>query len=661
MGVHFGMWNFDGKPIDPLRLAHAHILLRRRARFSTQIMHRDSLALVSGTSGPRDRSARVSRAPAQNHRQVLWSGRLDNRKELATVVGEPLDSLTDEEIVESAYGRSGTDLFSRIVGDWALSVVSQAEGELILARDFIGARPLFYCVEGAAVVWSTNLEPLTLLENHVPALSEEYLAGWLTAFPATHLTPYQGIRSVPPASLVRITPRGITIQKYWTVEAAKPIRYRTDREYEEHFRYLFGEAVRRRIRCDAPILAELSGGMDSSSIVCVADRAAVEIPDSPRLDTVTYFDSAEPNWDELPFARLVEEKRRRAGHHIDIGWGQTTPTSSARREFHPLPTTPYSRSYAAESFDRIVSEFGYGAVLSGIGGDEMLGGVPTPLPELADLVARLRLWRFLEQSFRWALAKRKPILGLWRSTLASFLPSRDQGAALATHRDWAWLTSEFRARNRKYFGFPAARFHLLGALPSRQASAAALEILRRQISCVSIPPGASYEWRYPFLDRDLVTFCCSIPREQLVRPHQRRSLLRRALAGMVPREILERKRKAYVSRGLVKMLAAEWQILRDSPWTSAMAGVVDSVFFSQCVEHAEHGEEIPILPLLRALALGHWLGHLNVLRRERGTFCVSRTAAGAFCPTEELLGREKPNQKGGERDDLLETRDQTHC
>ena len=175
MGVHFGMWNFDGKPIDPLLLAHAHIVLRRFAPYSTQIIQRESLAMVWGTSGPRHRSARVYPTAARDRRRVLWNGRLDNRKEFATVVGESLDSLTDEEIVESAFEHSGTDLFPRIVGDWALSVVSQAEGELILARDFVGARPLFYSIEGAAVLWSTNLEPLTLLENRIPALSEEYL------------------------------------------------------------------------------------------------------------------------------------------------------------------------------------------------------------------------------------------------------------------------------------------------------------------------------------------------------------------------------------------------------------------------------------------------------------------------------------------------------
>src|SRR5581483_1881855 len=398
---------------------------------------------------------------------------------------------------------------------------------------------------------------------------------------------------------------------YWTLVSAKPVRHRTDREYEEHFLCTFREAVRRRINSDAPILAELSGGMDSSSIVCVADAVAAETANPARIDTVTYFDSAEPNWDELPYARKVEEQRGRTGHHIDIGPDQRLREASVLRQFQPLPTSAYSRSAAAESFDRIVSENGYRVVLSGIGGDEMLGGVPTPIPELADLLARLQLWQFLRQSFRWALAKRKPIIGLWRSALASFLPSRDQDT-IGTNRNWTWLKPEFLARNREHFGFHAARFRLLAPLPSLQANAAALEVLSRQISCVSTPIVPSYEWRYPFLDRDLVTFCSSIPREQLVRPNQRRSLMRRALAGTVPREILERKRKAYVSRGLVKVLAAQWRLLRDVPFTSEGTGIVDSASLSICVERAEQGKDVPILPLLRTLALEQWLRGLRI-------------------------------------------------
>ena len=86
----------------------------------------------------------------------------------------------------------------------------------------------------------------------------------------------------------------------------------SDAEYEEHFRSVFAQSVRRRLRSDSPILAELSGGMDSSSIVCMADEIISRGQlATPRLDTLSYYDDSEPNWNERPYFSQVEEKRGR--------------------------------------------------------------------------------------------------------------------------------------------------------------------------------------------------------------------------------------------------------------------------------------------------------------------------------------------------------------
>jgi asparagine synthase (glutamine-hydrolysing) len=87
------------------------------------------------------------------------------------------------------------------------------------------------------------------------------------------------------------------VTKFWDFDPAKSTRYRTDAEYEEHFRDVFAQAVGRRLRSDSPVLAELSGGMDSSSIVCMADEIARHEPGGARrVETVSYYDDSEPNW-----------------------------------------------------------------------------------------------------------------------------------------------------------------------------------------------------------------------------------------------------------------------------------------------------------------------------------------------------------------------------
>src|SRR6266436_8553996 len=112
-------------------------------------------------------------------------------------------------------------------------------------------------------------------------------------FPAVHLTPCVGIHSVPPSSFVLLRPGKHVVSKYWDFDPGKRIRYRADAEYEEHFRTVFAQAVQRRLRSDRPVLAELSGGMDSSSIVCMADLVIARgQAHCPRLDTISWFVSS---------------------------------------------------------------------------------------------------------------------------------------------------------------------------------------------------------------------------------------------------------------------------------------------------------------------------------------------------------------------------------
>lgn len=646
MKAHFGIWNFDGRPADELHLASARTILESFSTFPIRMVNRGGLAILDANGNSAHATDEVDGAGVGSADLVLWNGRLDNRRELEALAADPFHPHTDAEVIQKGFDRFGTGIFSRIVGDWTVSIVRQAQSELLLAKDFAGTRPLFYRVQGSCVAWSTILEPLVLSDGQLPPISEEFLAAWISSFPEVSSTPYRGVFSVPPCSIVRINPNQVVSHKYWSLENVRKIRYRTDRQYEEHFLSVFRESVRRRLDSPTPILAELSGGMDSSSIVCMCD----ELCDG-YVDSVTYFDSLEPGWDEIPFAGTVEAKRRRIGHHIDIG-----PSVKIReRPWHKIPPVVppslYFRTPAAEEFDTIVAHKGYRVILSGIGGDEMLGGIPTPIPELADLLLRLKAFPFLRQSFRWALVKKKSIFALWRSLLGSFLPSN--GPAAVDLADTAvWLTSEFRSRNHEHLAFPQARFRVFGPLPSLQANAAALEILTRQISCVSSSGPSPLEWRYPFLDRDLVAFCVSIPREQLVRPGQRRSLMRRALPGIVPQEILQRKRKAYVSRGLVGMLVAHWQNLCKESLRLETMNIVDASSLSRSIEQASHGKDVPILPLVKTLALEYWMRDLDGRSSCLVGVPENNKQFHASRMTNEILGRETLQEKGGDSHDV---------
>ena len=193
--------------------------------------------------------------------------------------------------------------------------------------------------------------------------------------PDAHLTPYREIREVPPGQFVRVREGSVSVERYWRFSPRSRIRYKTDAEYEEHFRHVFRQSVRRRLRSDSPVLAELSGGLDSSSIVCMADDIlAKEGAQTPRLDTISYYDKTEPNGDDwIYFPEDREEAGRSAFTLMSANYRECS-CFTGMPEFCPLPgRLGVGRELGDERAD-VVRDGGYRAVLSGIGGDEIHGG-----------------------------------------------------------------------------------------------------------------------------------------------------------------------------------------------------------------------------------------------------------------------------------------------
>ena len=218
---------------------------------------------------------------------------------------------------------------------------------------------------------------------------------------------------------------------------------------------------------------------------------------------------------------------------------------------------------------------------------------------------------FCRQLFAWALARRVPALHLLGETLRQFLPEFMGHDFLVKP---TWLLPEFEKRNAKALSAYSRRFRFFGPLPSFQANLAALDSLRRQVASAGLSPQLRVERRYPCLDRDLLEFLYAIPREQLVRPGQRRSLMRRALVGIVPPEILERRRKGFIARAPLTSIRTELpKILeRTATLASSRAGIVDARAFRNFLRKAAEGGDLLLVPVLRTLLIEAWLTHVEI-------------------------------------------------
>ena len=611
MSVQFGICNFDGKPVDSLELDRIVPALKPYGPHAQGIFCQKNVGIIY-------RAFHTTKEATLEHQPyvsvsgvvIAWDGRLDNRSDLVRELGTELSTdPSDVSIVAAAYQRWGTRCLSRLIGDWALSVCDPSERSLILARDPIGTRPLYYFTDKGQTRWSTILDPLVLFAGKSFTLSEEYVAGWLAFFPAAHLTPYVGIYSVPPSSFVSLRSAGHSQRKYWEFDPGKRIHYRVDEEYEEHFRAVFQESVRRRLRSHTPILAELSGGMDSSSIVCVADGLiACGRAEVSRLDTLSYYNDSEPNWNERPYFERVEAKRGRIGCHINVGEYEFPIFGPESGGFVATPGSNRDREQGADPFADCMKSNGNRVLLSGIGGDEVAGGVPTPIPELQDLLVSGNAVKLAEQLYAWARTKRKPWIILLLEAVRGFFPPTLVGVPKHLHAP-DWLDANFVRRQRTALAGYARRQRLFAPRPSFQENMSTLDALRRQLTCSPPSSNPCCEKRYPYLDRGLLEFLYAIPREQLVRPGQRRSLMRRALAGIIPQELLNRKRKAFVVRSPMKAIASESAYLSEigRHMLAGSMGIVDQNGFCRAIQLACQRKELPVVALIRTLAMEHWL------------------------------------------------------
>jgi asparagine synthase (glutamine-hydrolysing) len=619
VSVQFGRWNLDGKPVDRDYLEKVkHAIATHGPDDAGSYFNRNVIILYRAFHTTKESRCEAQPHPTPSGAILTWDGRLDNRAELIGRLRKVLTiSSTDVQIAAAAFEEWGTNCLAKFIGDWALSIWDPRGRCLILAKDPIGTRHLYYSFDNSQVSWSTILDPLVLFAGKSFMLSEEYIAGCFSSFPAAHLTPYVGIHAVPPSSSVLLRLGEHTVRKYWDFDPGKRIRYRTDAEYEDHFRAVFAEAVRRRLRSDKPILAELSGGMDSSSIVCMADALIARgTAETPRLDTVSYYDDSEPNWNERPYFTKVEEKRGRTGCHIEVSSQRSFKFDLDSDRFAATPSGGSRTSAAGKQFLDCMASQGNRVVLSGIGGDEIMGGVPTPIPELDDLLARARLGKLTQQLKVWSLNKKKPWFHLFFTAAQRFFPPGFAGARDVRQRV-PWLNSNFAKRNITALRGYESRMKLFGPLPSFQENLRTLDTLRRQLSCSSLPQ-PPYEKRYPYLDRGLLELVFAIPREQLLRPYQRRSLMRRALAGVVPEEVLGRKRKAFVARAPLAAISAECTSLakmnRDRVWVSF--GITDADAVLESLQKVQKGGKVPLVPLLRTFTLAAWvieLAHRRLL------------------------------------------------
>ena len=253
-------------------------------------------------------------------------------------------------------------------------------------------------------------------------------------------------------------------------------------------------------------------------------------------------------------------------------------------------------------------------LLSGLGGDQVTWSNPEAGPELGDLLFHLKPVQLHQRLQVWSEATQLPYVQLlWQEVMLPLLPIRVRARFQNRIELTEWLDRDFVKRMNidERLVLPEDPFSF--ALPSKRIQSGRIWYIVMNIARGEHFEHAVYEKTYPFLHRPLVEFVMNVPIAQKLRPHETRSLMRRALKDLLPPRILERRGKGATGEALCRGLANEWSTIRPLLEDARLGrrGYVNVTALVQALDRARHGIEFNISGLMQALALEIWLRSLE--------------------------------------------------
>jgi asparagine synthase (glutamine-hydrolysing) len=467
---------------------------------------------------------------------LAWDGRLDNREDLLSRLKDSLRGDTSNAALAlAAYERWGTGGLVHLIGDWSVVIRDRANRATILASDFAGVRPLYYHVQRGRVLCSSRLQSLVDATG-ISELDEHYVRGFLMFGGCPNHTPYKGIYSVPPGHAVCVSSQETSIRRFWALPSGDVVRYRSERRYEEQLRALFREAVAVRLQTKSPVLAELSGGLDSSSVVSMANHLMQSgAAGATRLTGVSYVWR---NSLDVPFIREVESFCGIEGVHIsthDEPLISETQVGSAMPEaFQPLRTSVAS----------LADALGAKTILTGQNGDLLMGNWFDDSLQVAASLKRFRIGQVCEEALAWSKILRLPVYRvLWRALRAALPPALASAAIYAapdgSYSPRSTATSLLPAESESFFSSD-----WIQAPPERRRYFHALSTMLELRALQPPEPLQHLDYTHPFAHRPLVEFLMTVPADVLCRPGEPRRLMRSALSDLWPVKLQKRRSKA---------------------------------------------------------------------------------------------------------------------
>jgi len=554
-GIH-GIYRFDGQRVEPAQLgamgdvtAHRgpddegrHIAPDGRCGIA---MRRLSIIDLAG-----------GHQPISNADGSLWvvcNGEIYNFRELRNELqarGYRFKTGSDSEVLLHLYHAMGDDFVQRLDGMFDFALWDQRRQRLLIGRDHLGVKPLYVHQSATLLAFATEAKALLTLPGMSAELDRDALGDYLhLGYVPAPRSMLKGIRKLPPATLLAVENGQVRQWRYWRLPARVEHRV-SEAEWVERVRGGIERAVQRQMVSDVPIGAFLSGGVDSSAVVAFMQKHSGQ----PVRSYAIGFEggAAEQFYNELPYARRVATLF--GTEHQEIVVKPDIVGLLPQLLWHmdePVSDSAFVTTYLVSEFARRDVK----VILSGVGGDELFGGYRRYLGgHYARQVRRLPDWslRLLSGAAGWLPSDRHSrlhnTLRLARGFLASATLAPDERYRQylqVLDRDTVRALTRGAGRGDALAAaFAAAgtddELNRLFAVDAETQLPDDLLLLTDKMSMA-----VSLECRVPLLDRELVELAATIPAAHKVKGGRLKHLMKRALADVLPPDILERQKRGF--------------------------------------------------------------------------------------------------------------------
>lgn len=645
-----GIWNLDGRPVAPTELALLAKSLAHRATDSPRLWTNGCVGMAY-LPLPVSPESLIETQPlySPGGAALVFDGRLDNREELFSCLRD-LTALQqdspDAALVMTAYECLGREFAACLKGDFALAIYDGRTRSLLLTRDLIGMRPLYYCRLANTFLFASEAKAILAHPGVSRRIDDDGLAHVVLPGRAVRreLTCFQGIHAIIPGQMGIATVNGWRVTQVSDFDSTRTVRYKDVAEYAEAFEFLFRQSVRRRLRSAFPVGISVSGGLDSSGIFSMAQNLRTSHCVVPTIAGVTMGFPAGTPGDEEPFLAVLEREygvriERVPWEHGNLRRVEAFVWHTELPHHHPLWN--WQQSILERNRQGRIR-----VVLTGFFGDQVLNADAY----LMDLLRSLRwgkLLHHLHSNSRSTGVDLRQVVSHFLSNLLkssiprSVLPAvRGLKLRIGPGRYPIWYSRSFRQR-------AAAR----GRGPDVESSSKHAEEYYQQLRSVDFllrveqtnKMYAMYglDTATPFLDTDLLAFLMALPGEVVNWEGVPKGLYRRSMAGILPQSIRERTSKGDSTYFVNQTTRQEYAGIRSylgPDCLSIQLGYVDPDVVQRQFTQLEHD-----LPLPDDSAIASWnVAYLFGLELWLRAFFGGDTHATAAGPYPTVLETDLP-------------------